>query len=260
MLLHIGAVRLDLDSHRPTPWQSLAPQARLLCALMFVFATALTPPGQWLVWGIYGLGLGGLIALSRVSLMVLLKRVAIEMGLAGVVLVGTLFRQEGTVLWHWGIFQVTTVGLTVLVSVSLKALLSLGMLNLLVLTTPVSDLLQGLTRLKMPPLLVAILAAMHRYSSILVAEFAAMRRAALARNLMARRQGQRRVIGHMMGALFLRSYDRGDRIYQAMVARGYQGTLARTTFPAMTWPDHLALAIMASWLAAGQLIQQGWHG
>lgn len=260
MLLHIGAVRLDLDSHRPSPWRSLAPQARLLCALMFVFATALTPPGRWLVWAIYGLGLGGLILMSRINLMVLLQRVAIEMGLAGVVLVGTLFRQEGTVLWQWGIFQVTTVGLTILASVSLKALLSLGMLNLLVLTTPMPDLLQGLTRLKMPDLLVAILAAMHRYSSILVAEFAAMRRAALARNLMARRQGQRRVVGHMMGALFLRSYDRGDRVYQAMVARGYQGNLTRADLPGMHRTDRLALGMMAGWLVAGQLIQQGWHG
>lgn len=260
MLLHIGAIRLDQDSYRPTPWQSLGPQVRLLCALMFVFATALTPPGRWLVWGLYGLGLASLIAISRVSLLVLLQRVAVEMGLVGVVLVGTLFRQEGTVLWRWGIVQVTTVGLTVLVSVGLKTLLCLGMINLLVLTTPVPALLQGLAQLKIPPLLVAIFAAMHRYTAVLIGEFAAMRRAALARNLMARRQGRRRVIGHMMGALFLRSYDRGDRIYQAMVARGYQGTLPGGPPPVLTWLDGLALGLMAGWLAIGQLIQYCWLG
>ncbi|MBU6230407.1 MAG: cobalt ECF transporter T component CbiQ [Cyanobacteria bacterium REEB459] len=258
MLLHIGAMRLHQDGYGHTPWQALGPQTRLLCALMFVFATALTPPGQWGVWGLYGVGLASLIALSRVSLMVLLQRVAVEMALVGVVLVGTLFRQEGTVLWHWGIVQVTTVGLTVLASVGLKTLLCLGMINLLVLTTPVSALLQGLTQLKMPPLLVAILAAMHRYTAVLVEEFAAMRRAALARNLMARRRGQRRVVGHMMGALFLRSYDRGDRVYQAMVARGYQGTLTAAPASALTRLDSLALGATAGWLGIGQLIQHCW--
>jgi cobalt/nickel transport system permease protein len=254
MLLHIGGLHLAVDSDRITPWHQLAPQTRVLCALVFVFATALTPIGHWVTWGVYGIGLGLLIGLSRVTLPVLLKRVALEAGFVGVVLLGTLFRQGGTVLWQWGMLQVTTVGLTVLGSVSLKALLCLIMLNLLALTTSVPDLLQGLTRLKLPPLLVAILASMYRYIEVLVAEFSTMRRAAASRNLMARPQGHRRVIGNMMGALFIRSYDRGDRIYQAMLARGYSGTLPTTTATQITPLDRTALGLMLGLVGLGQLV------
>ncbi len=257
MLLHIAGFHLDVDRDRATPWHRLVPQTRLLCALTFAFATALTPTGHWLTWSIYAVGLGLLIGLSQVTLPVLLKRVALEASFVGVVLLGTLCRQEGTVLWQWGFLQVTTVGLTVLGSVSLKALLCLIMLNLLTLTTSVPDLLHGLTRLKLPPLLVAILASMYRYIAVLVTEFSTMRRAAAARNLMARPQGQRRVIGNMIGALFIRSYERGDRVYQAMLARGYQGTLPAVNASQMATPDWIALALVLGLVGLGQLVQVG---
>jgi cobalt/nickel transport system permease protein len=257
MLLHIAGFHLDVDRHRTTPWHQLVPQTRLLCALIFVFGNALTPTGHWLTWGVYAVGLGLLIGLSQVTLPVLLKRVALETSFVGVVLLGTLFRQGGTVLWQWGFLQVTTVGLAVLGSVSLKALLSLVMLNLLTLTTSVPDLLQGLTRLKLPPLLVAILASMYRYIAVLMTEFSTMRRAAASRNLMARPQGQRRVFGNMIGALFIRSYGRGDRVYQAMLSRGYRGTLPTVNASPMTRLDWLAIGLMLGLVGLGQLVRLG---
>jgi cobalt/nickel transport system permease protein len=255
MLVHPNGFHLDVDSDRSTPWHRLAPQTRILCAVVFVFATALTPTGEWLTWSIHGIGLVLLIVLSQVTLGVLLKRVALEAGFVGVVLLGTLFREGGTVLWQWGFLQVTSVGLTILGSVSFKALLCLIMLNILTLTTSVTALLQGLTRLKTPPLLVAIMASMYRYITVLVAEFSTMRRAAMSRNLMARPQGQRQVIGNMMGSLFVRSYERGDRIYQAMVSRGYQGTLPTEAMPPMTQPDTIALGLMLGLVGVGQLMR-----
>lgn len=223
MLLHIGAFHLDIDSQRQTPWQRLAPQTRILSSVLGVFAIALTPNGHWWTWAVYGLGLGGLILAARVTLPVLLKRVVVEFVFVGVVLIGTLFRGGGEVLWAWGPFQITTVGLIVLGSVMLKAFLSLLMLNLLVLTTSVPALLHGLTVLRTPQLLVAILASMYRYLGVLIDEFSSMRRAAAARNLTGSSHWQRLVVGNMIGSLFIRTYERGERVSQAMLARGYTG-------------------------------------
>lgn len=223
MLLHIGAFQLDVNSQKTTPWHKLAPRTRILCALLFVFAVVLTPNGHWWTWAIYGLALLCLLLLSRVTLPVLLKRLAVELGFIGVVLVGTLFRGGGQTIWSWGPFQITTVGLIVLGSVTTKALLSLLMLNLLTLTTSVTALLHGLKELKTPPLLVATLASMYRYISVLIGEFNAMRRAAESRNLMGNNRTIRLVVGNMIGALFIRTYERGNRVHQAMLSRGYQG-------------------------------------
>ncbi len=223
MLLHVSALKLDIDSQQNTPWHALAPRTRLLCALLFVFAVVLTPNGHWQTWAVYGMGLLSLILTARLTLTVLLKRLAVEFAFVGVVLVGTLFREGGRVIWSWGIFKITTVGLTILASVSIKALLSLVMLNLLTLTTSVPAILHGMKELRIPPLLVATLASMYRYTSVLIGEFEAMRRAALSRNLMNSNRSIRLVVGNTIGALFIRTYERGNRVHQAMLSRGYQG-------------------------------------
>jgi cobalt/nickel transport system permease protein len=254
LLLHIGAFCLDVDSQRSTLWHRLAPQTRVLCAILLVFAIALTPNGRWWTWAIYGGGVAIAIFISRVTLTVLLRRIIVEFAFVGVILIGTLFRQGGTLLWQWGVVQITSVGLITLASVALKTLLSLTILNVLTLTTPIPALLQALEKLKVPPLLVAIFASMYRYLNVLIDEFNAMRRAAAARNLTGNNHWQRMVIGNMIGALFIRTYERGDRIHQAMLSRGYTGLPPVTTMPKRGILDLWALSATITLLLAGQVV------
>lgn len=253
-MLHVGAFKLDIDSRHNTHWHAIAPRTRLLCALLFVFAVVLTPNGHWQTWAVYGLGLLSLILLSRITITELLKRLAVEFAFVGVVLVGTLFREGGQVIWSWGIFKVTTVGLTILASVSIKALLSLTMLNLLTLTTSVPALLHGMKELRIPPLLVATLASMYRYIGVLIAEFEAMRRAALSRNLMNSNRSIRLVVGNTIGALFIRTYERGNRIHQAMLSRGYEGIPPMEKVPSGGKQDIIALTLTLLLALLGQVI------
>jgi cobalt/nickel transport system permease protein len=253
-MLHIATFPLDINSQRLSFWQQLAPHTRVSIALLFIFATALTPNGNWWTWAIYGVGLGILILASRVTIPVLLKRVAIEFVFIGVVLLGTLFRDGGEILWSWGFLRITSEGLMVLGSVALKAFLCLCMVNILVLTTPIPDLLQALVTLKTPPLLVAILASMYRYIAVLMTEFNSMRRAAISRNLMSSPQWQRLVVGHMIGALFIRTYERGDRIYQAMLSRGYTGSQPSLQVPQSKPNDNLAIILMVILILCGQTV------
>jgi cobalt/nickel transport system permease protein len=196
----------------------------------------------------------GVVLLSRVTWSILLKRIAVEFAFIGVVLLGTLFRDGGEVLWSWGVLRITTVGLTVLGSVTLKALLSLMMLNVLTLTTSVPALLNGLVALRTPPLLVAILASMYRYISVLIGEVNAMRRAAASRNLMGSNHWQRQVIGNMMGTLFIRTYERGERVYQAMLSRGYQGLPPVEKVPSGGRRDIVALTLTVILALLGQVV------
>lgn len=254
MLLHVNVFHLDIDSQHRTWWHSLAPRTRLLCTLLMVFAIALTANGRWWTWAIYATGVLAAILASRVTWTVLLKRLAIEFAFIGVVLLGTLFRDGGEVIWSWGWFKITSGGLMVLGSVTLKAMLSLLLLNFLTLTTSIPALLNALIALRMPPLLVAILASMYRYISVLVGEFNAMRRAALSRNLMGNNRWQRLALGNMMGALFIRTYERGDRIYQAMLARGYEGVPPVFDVPLGGRRDIVALTLTVILALLGQMI------
>jgi cobalt/nickel transport system permease protein len=254
MLLHIGAFHLDVDSQQQTPWHRLAPHIRVLCVLLLLLVIVLTPNGRWLTWGVYSVPILGMLLVSRVTLGVLCKRVAVESAFVGVVLIGTLFRAGGDVVWQWGWLKITTTGLTVLGSVASKALLSVLLLNMLTLTTSAPMLFQALAVLRTPPLLVAILTSMYRYLGLLIEEFNAMRRAALSRNLMGGSHWQRLVVGNMIGSLFIRTYERGDRIHQAMLSRGYQGTPVAVAPVKTGWHDIAALILTLALALLGQMI------
>jgi cobalt/nickel transport system permease protein len=254
MLLHLGTVELLKEVQTSTLWHRLTPRSRLLCVLILVFAIALTPNGRWWTWAIYAVWSAILVLISRVHLLTLFKRVAVEFVFINVVVIGSLFRPNGEVLFQWGLIRITTEGLIVLGSVSLKAFLSLITLNVLVLTTSISALLHALVELKTPPLLVAILSSMYRYVSVLMDEFNSMQRAARSRNLMSNSQRQRQIVGNMIGSLFLRTYDRGDRVHQAMLARGYQGLPPRIETPKARKLDLLVITLTTVIALIGQAV------
>jgi cobalt/nickel transport system permease protein len=139
----------------------------------------------------------------------------------------------GNPLWigPWGL-TITDAGLARFLSILGRSLLSLQMAILMTATTPFPDILHALRHLHVPAILVSIIAFMYRYLFVLVDEVARLLRARAARS--AQRPGHQgggtifwraKVTGHMAGQLFIRSLDRSDRVYQAMLARGYQGTL-----------------------------------
>jgi cobalt/nickel transport system permease protein len=254
MLFHVGILHRNAIDRAQTLWQRLAPQTRLLVALILVLAIALTPNAQWFTWALYGVAILWLVFMSQVHLGVLLKRMALESSFVSVAVMGVLFRGGGEIVWQWGGVQVTTAGLTILGSVICKAFLSLLLLNMLALSTPIPDLLQGLKTLRTPPILVAILGSMYRYSMILVDEFHAMHRAALSRNLMGNAQRQRAVVGSVFGSLFIRSYERGERIHQAMLARGYQGLPPTIASDQIQWRDKVAICLSICIALLGQAV------
>jgi cobalt/nickel transport system permease protein len=95
---------------------------------------------------------------------------------------------------------------------------------------------------------------MYRYINVLIGEFNAMRRAAASRNLMGSNRWQRLVVGNMMGSLFIRTYDRGERVYQAMLARGYQGVPPVDKVPKGGRRDIIALTLTAILALIGQAV------
>jgi cobalt/nickel transport system permease protein len=101
---------------------------------------------------------------------------------------------------------------------------------LLVAATQFPDLMHALRHLRVPPLITAVVSFTYRYLFVLVDEVMRLLRARESRS--ARLPGYRsggsipwraRVAGNMAGQLFIRSYERSDRVYSAMLARGYDG-------------------------------------
>jgi len=106
-----------------------------------------------------------------------------------------------------------------------KAVLGATASIVLAATTPISDLVRGLARLRVPDVVVSIVAVMVRYVDVLLDQLHRMRTAMVARAHDPRWLWQARPLASATGALFVRSYERGERIHLAMAARGSTGTL-----------------------------------
>lgn len=112
---------------------------------------------------------------------------------------------------------------------ALVAKATLGVLAaiLLAATTPARDLLAGLERLHMPGPLVAILSFMIRYVAVVTGDAQRMRVARDSRGFTGGSARHLAAVAGGAGTLFVRSYERGERVHLAMLSRGYDGTMPR---------------------------------
>jgi cobalt/nickel transport system permease protein len=202
--------------------------------MAFVLAVSLTTVGAWPVYVLlFALVLSAAIA-SELGPAFVLRRalVAVPFVLAAVPLLVTTEGDALFSIWQgtWSL-SVTAQGLERFLSIALKSWLSVQMAVLLTATTPLTDLLLAMRALRLPRLLIAVLSLMWRYLAVLADEALRMMRAREARSAAPQGAGggsvlwRARVTGAMAGTLFLRGYERSERIYSAMLARGYDGTI-----------------------------------
>ena len=113
-------------------------------------------------------------------------------------------------------------------------------------------MLRGLTVLRVPAALTAIAMFMVRYLVVVSNELTRMRVAMTARGYDPRWLWQARPIAASAGALFIRSYERGERVHSAMLARGFTGTMPEINRRRATRRDWsiTAAAIVAAVLVA----------
>jgi cobalt/nickel transport system permease protein len=104
----------------------------------------------------------------------------------------------------------------------LKALFSMVVLSAYSSTTPFKDILGGLSYLGLPKVMVETLMLQHRYMAVLEEELLRMRRAMSSRTARQENAARRLLIsGNLIGLSFVRSFERYERVYQAMASRGY---------------------------------------
>jgi cobalt/nickel transport system permease protein len=141
-------------------------------------------------------------------------------------------------------------GLRQFATIAIKSWVSVQAALLLAFTTPFHDLVDGLRQLRLPRIMVAIISFMYRYLGVLAGEATRMMRARASRSAApgGRAGGtlawRARVTGAMVGSLFLRSYERSERIYAAMQARGFEGEIRHLHSRAMRSTEIAAIGLL----------------
>jgi cobalt/nickel transport system permease protein len=246
--MHVNS--FDYFWARPSLVHRLDPRVKVVVTLFFILSSAMLPDGAWLAfiasWGVVLL----VGRMAQVPPEYLLKRslIAIPFALAAVTVIFTM-PGPALVTWQWGtrVLQISEPGMSRFASILLRSWVSVQMAILLTAVTQFPDILHALRHLRVPHILIAILSFMYRYLFVLADEAMRLLRAREARS--ARPMGgggggsliwRAKVAGGMAGQLFLRSFERSDRVYNGMLARGYRGRLLTMNPHVMSGRDWLA--------------------
>ena len=230
----------------------MAPESKIAAAFAFVLCVALTP--RQAVWAFLAYG-GVLLAVILVAGLrirsVLVRLAAVLPFIAFAFLIP--FVSSGERIDLLGV-QVSAEGVWAMWNIGMKALLGATVSILLASTTEVPELLKGLGRLHAPAIFVSITSFMVRYLEMIAGDLGRMRTAMAARGYRPRWLWQARPIAAAAGALFIRSYERSERVYAAMLSRGYTGVMPvlgsrRATRSDWAWaaaPPLAGIAIVAA--------------
>jgi cobalt/nickel transport system permease protein len=234
---------LDPYSPRDSLIHRLDPRIKLIWAIGFILTNTLMPFGAWPAFVLLFALILSIELISTLGVGYVLKRsaLAIPFVLAALPLIFTV---SGATLVSFTVgpwvIHASYPGLDRFLSITIKSWLSIQAAIVLAASTSFPDLLLAMRAIHVPQLLVSIFGLMWRYMFVLVDEAGRLLRARSSRSGISDHPGAKpggslawrgRVTGGMAGSLFLRAFDRSDRIYMAMVSRGYDGEVRSLPIP-----------------------------
>ncbi len=236
-----------LHFHAHSPVHRLPAQVKLVALLLFVVVVVATPREAMAAHAAYAVLLLTVVLVSRVPVGYLARRMVVELPFVVFALLMPFIATGPRV--QVGPWRLSEAGLWAAWALLAKG--TLGVLASLVLatTTEPRDIVAGLQRLRLPDPLVQILAFMLRYVEVVGAELRRMQIARDSRAFRGRSPSAWPTLARSAGALFIRSYERGERVHLAMLSRGYDGSLplSPTAAPATgQWLGALALPASAA--------------
>jgi cobalt/nickel transport system permease protein len=243
---HAHPLHLDHDSvvHR------LPPEVKIVATVLFTIVVVVTPREDFLAFAGYAALLAAVAVAARVRPGWLAKRATIELPFV-LLAVALPFAGHGERITWLGL-SLSVDGLYGAFNIFAKGTLGVLASLLLAGSTTMRDLILGLDRLRVPTVFTQIATFMLRYLDILTEDARRMRIARLSRGYDPRFLWQVKAFAVSVGALFLRAFERGERVYLAMLSRGYTGRLPRLDHQpasARQWAASALLPVAAAGIA-----------
>jgi cobalt/nickel transport system permease protein len=247
----------DQYHHRSSLIHHLDPRVKVVVTFFYILAISLTPEGSWWIFGFFLVLILAAAWLADLDLVFTIRRsfIVLPFVLAAIALP---FTTPGSSLFEipglgW---TVTESGMIRFVSILVRSWLAVQAAILLTATTRFPNLLWALGALRFPKPLVSTIGFMYRYLFVLADEALRMIRARAARSAQVPSSARPsirwhgRVAGSMVGSLFLRALARSERVYAAMLSRGYDGHMRSLIRFNMTNIDRIAIVLAALLLVA----------
>jgi len=212
--------------HRHSVVHSLPSHLKIIAVLFFVLVVVSTPITYWPAFVIFLVLVVSAAIAGKIAIPTLAKRALIEIPFIFFAVLMPFFGTSER--FELGPLNLYRDGL--LAGLSIVAKGTLGVLSAVILstTTTAREILRGLERLRLPTIMVQIASFMLRYVNVISDEMERMKIARQSRGFDATGVKHWKVIATSAAALFIRSYERGERVHLAMLSRGFDGELPHT--------------------------------
>lgn len=205
------------------------PRVKVIFFFLLILVIVSTPPQQLVKFAGYFLILLILLLLSRIPLLYVFARSLVIIPFVLLIAIFIPFFRGGEIAGSYNFLTlnltISQKGILIFQNILFKSWLSVLSLTILTSTTKFSSLLKALEILKIPRVLILIASFFYRYIFLLVDQIMKIKNARDSRSFKKNPVYQFKIIGHMIGELFIRTYERAERIYLAMVSRGFNGTI-----------------------------------
>ncbi len=243
-----------LAGNTASPVHRLDPRAKVIGLLGLTVVAVTTPLSAWPVYLACTVVLVAIAAVAGVGPRTLWRRAKFLIPLVLFVAVFLPFVRGGEQV-ELGPLSLSREGLAAFAAVSIKAALGTVSAILLGATTAFPSTLRALESLRVPRLFVLIAGFVYRYLFVVVDEVQRMRAALAARGYRPRSALHAAAVGRVATALFLRTHARGERVYLAMLSRGYDGSVPALDTLRFRTADILFVTAVAALLLPTRLFE-----
>lgn len=255
-------MHLDRYLHRNSPVHRADARLKFILTLALIAWISLLPIGLFLALALAWLVVATVAILARISPLRVVRGsfIATPFLFAAFPLI---FTKSGNPLGSvdLGLFTLTASGegLEQFLMIATKSWVSVQVAVLLTFTTKFPDIVDGARRLGVPLIITEVIGFMYRYLAVLGDEATRMLRARAARS--ARSDGSEagsvfwraKVVGGMVGALFIRAFERSERVYAAMQSRGFDGQTRKLATRGFTRTEMTVLSLALPALVVAQV-------
>ena len=220
--LYLDIGRLDRISYRDSLIHRLDPRVKVIAIVLFLFTVISFPKYEVVALVQFFLFPALLMTIGEIPILFILRKVLLVSPFAILIGVFNPLLDTGIIAVIYGV--PVSAGFFSFLSILLKFALTVSAALLLIATTSFPGVCHALRRLGVPAIFVTQLLFLYRYLFVLTEEAMRVIRARNMRSFGTRGTGMK-VFARLIGTLLFRTVDRAERIYCAMLSRGFQGDI-----------------------------------
>ena len=215
-----------LSLHSKSQLHELSPQLKILATLLIVVSIAFSKiinPFQIISHAVI---VFLIIGLSNIPVKTYLKRLTLDIPfILFALFLPFLSSGNNDMVFTLFSFEVYRTGLLEMFAILFKATAGLSMGIVLTATTTNIELIYGLQKLKLPLIIIAIMSFSIRYIDVFIDEFKRVKISMQSRGYIEKGIKTLLPIAYASGAMLIRGYERGERVYLSMISRGFTGVI-----------------------------------